>query len=119
MLPQMPICPPKSVLDDLLHLGQIGLGRRVEPVLFAVVAHVEHRLGHDESALARELLPNHVADRPPIRPSSNVETKSKGMTIFRVSAAKAGEQRASTRRKLQIANGKLQMAIGQSPSEEG
>jgi hypothetical protein len=35
-------------------------------VALAVVAHVEHGFRNDEAAIAREFLPNHLADHLPI-----------------------------------------------------
>jgi len=48
--------------DDLLHLLQRGIGGGERFRALAPVAHVLHRLGEDEAALALQLLPEHVAE---------------------------------------------------------
>jgi len=53
---------PEILPDDLLHLVERPLGRRLPPVGLAGVADIEHGLGNDELALLVESLPEHVAD---------------------------------------------------------
>ena len=56
----------KISFDDFLHLIERVIRRRLNVVALAIIAHVLHRFGQNETAFAVDLFPDHIAHNLPI-----------------------------------------------------